>query len=218
MLARRVRAGDTPPMPSDWKIRQKEEGCAACKRPFEAGEEHFSILLVGPEALGREDRCVACFEAAEEAPGIFWRTRRRDAGRRLAVDFESIERLFLALEGRSEERLAELRYLLALLLIRKKRLKLVRVLRREGAEFLVLRRPRRDEQLHARVFDLTPERARELRDDLERIVEGAGAEDLLADEAATDAGEDPGEGAGEDPDGAPATAGAGDGPSYAPGD
>lgn len=168
-------------MATDWKIREKEEGCAACKRPFGAGEEHFSILVVGADALGREDRCVACFEAAEETPGIFWRTRRQAAGRRLTVDFESIERLFLALEGRSEERLEELRYLLALLLVRKKRLKLVRVLRREQGEFLALRRPRRGgEELEARVFDLTPERARELRDDLERIVEGAGAEDLLA--------------------------------------
>lgn len=175
----------------DWKIKKKEGACAACERPFEEGESHFSLLVLGPETLGREDRCTACFESSAERPDdlIFWRTWRRPDHRRLAVDFDSVERLFLALGGRADERLAELRYLLALLLMRKKRLKLVRVLRREGSELLVLRRPRRTEELETLVFDLTAERAAGLRDDLERIFAGAGAEDLLQVEIPEGSGE-----------------------------
>ena len=166
----------------DWKIQRREEGCARCERPFDDGEAHFSVLVIEPESLGREDRCVACFEADDTLADdlVFWRTRRvLKAKRGLAVDFESVERLFLALEGRDEERLIELRYLLSLLLMRKKRVKLVRVTRTDDGEWMILRRPRREETLRVKVFDLTPERARALRSELERIFEGAGAEDLL---------------------------------------
>lgn len=180
----------------DWKIRRKEEACARCERPFEDGEALFSALLVSPEALGREDRCPACHEAAEDPEDtIFWRTTRRESRRGFAVDFESIERLFLALEARPEERLAELRYLLSLLLMRKKRLKLVRVKRTDQAEFMLMRRPRRTEELQVRVFDLTPERTSVLRTELERIFEGAGAEDLtqpVEEQAPGEAPEDTG--------------------------
>lgn len=169
---------------ADWKTPKKEAGCGGCARPFEDGEAHFSILLLGPESLSREDRCRACFEGGDSLHEdlVFWRTRRRIAAKRgLAVDFDSVERLFLALEGREEERLAELRFLLSLLLMRKKRLKLVRLkrLEGEGGEWMVLRRPRREESLLVRVFDLAPERAQALRDELERIFEGAGSEDLM---------------------------------------
>lgn len=176
-------------MASDWRIHKKQGACAACEAEFEEGQGHFSLLLVEPEALGRVDRCLACFEASEDVgpEAVFWRTRYRPKAKRgLAVDFESVLRLFLALEGRAEERLAELRYLLTLLLMRKKRLKLVRVKRggvdAEGqrtAERMIMRRPRHEEALEVLVFDLTPQRTAELRADLERIFEGAGAEDLL---------------------------------------
>ncbi len=178
---------------TDWKIQGREAGCVRCERVFEDGEAHFSLLLVDEDSFGREDRCVACFEAEEEVPEdvVFWRTRRVvKAKRGLAVDFESVERLFLALEGREEPRLVELRYLLSLLLMRKKRVKLVRVKRTEDAEWMILRRPRRDEALRVKVFELTPERAHELRAELERIFEGAGAEDLMLPAEAAASGED----------------------------
>ncbi len=167
---------------SDWKIHRHGEGCLVCERAFEDEERHFSILLFSEESLGRQDRCLRCFEEWDDRPEdlIFWRTRRRVQKKRgLAVDFESIERLFSALEPRSEERLRELRYLLSLMLLRKKRLKLLRGRRTDGAEFLVVRRPRHTEEILVEVFDLSPERTAALRAELERIFEGAGAEDLL---------------------------------------
>jgi hypothetical protein len=164
----------------DWKIHRREERCACCEAPFREGEHHFSILLFGAAGFEREDRCPICF-AGGEASGelVFWRTEHRPRERRgLALDFDSIERLFLALAGRGEECLAELGYLLALLLLRKKRLKLVRVVRLEAGERLVVRQPRRTEELQVPVFDLSPERAEELRRDLERVFDGEIATDL----------------------------------------
>lgn len=176
-------------MATDWKIKKRDETCSRCEQDFDEGQGLFSVLRVEPESFGREDQCAPCFQTDDtRSPDtVFWRTRYRPKAKRgLALDFESILRLFLALDGREEDRLRELRYLLALLLMRKKRLKLVRVKRADSGEWMVLRRPRHSEVMDVAVFDLTPERAAELRVELEQIFEGAGSEDLLA--AAQEAG------------------------------
>jgi hypothetical protein len=176
---------------SDWRIHRREPRCARCERAFEEGEAIFSLLSFDADRLRREDRCPACFERPPDGAGahgaevLFWRTRHwADRRARFAVDFEAIEELFLALEGRvpgsQDERQQELRYLLALLLLRKKRLKLVGVRRHASGETLCLRRPRRTEEFEVRVFELDAERAQALRGELARVFEGAGVEALLA--------------------------------------
>ena len=197
-------------MPS-WSIRKKSEACTACAREYVDGEALFSLLQAGEEGLARVDLCQSCFQARPDEDAakdlFFWKTRfQPQAKKGLAVDFDAVEGLFLALEGREETRLAELRYLLALLLMRKKRLKLVRILRRTDAEGMVMRRPRRDEALEVLVFDLTPERMDAPRADLARIFEGAGAEEILAQPAAeaaseaTASPEEPGQDQPDEPD------------------
>ena len=170
---------------SDWKIRKRKDGCSLCTHEFEEEEVFYSLLSIDPETIGREDRCVACFdpgELQEDVQGaIYWRTRRPSEGkRRLAVDFDVVEQLFFALAEHEKERILELRYLMSLLLLRKKRLKLVRVVRDEEGEAMVCRRPRRTEAIPVRVFDLSEERSLQLRQELARIFEGADVEDLLA--------------------------------------
>lgn len=165
---------------SEWRIHRREVLCGQCRKPFEEGEALYSLLHLDPDALRREERCGACFTAPEAgADVLFWRTRHAtDKKQRLAVDFDAIEELFLALESRKEPRSMELRYLLALLLLRKKRLKLVGVRRGEGGETMCVRRPRRTEEFEVGVFELDGERARALKADLARIFEGSGVEAL----------------------------------------
>lgn len=173
-----------PPM-NDWRIGRREPRCERCERTFAEGEALFSLLSFDADRLRREDRCPGCFEeppAGEARAGLlYWRTRHAvDRRARFAVDFEAIEELFLGLEGRREERLAELRYLLSLILIRKKRLKLVGVRRNATGETLCVRRPRRAEEFEVQVFELDSERAEALKAELARVFEGAGIEALAA--------------------------------------
>ncbi|MAB81200.1 MAG: hypothetical protein CMJ89_17785 [Planctomycetes bacterium] len=193
---------------SDWKFRKRKNGCVRCEREFEEEEVFYSCLLIEGVTIGREDRCVKCFVPEEverdERHSIYWRTRCPvDGKRRLAVDFDVVEQLFLALAEHTEERILELRYLMSLLLLRKKRLKLVRVTRNESEEAMVLRRPRRTEAIEVRVFDLSEDRSLQLREELTRIFEGAEVEDLLAAPAEIPEAPSASEGA---PRGAPETA------------
>ena len=166
---------------NEWRIHRREARCTKCERPFTEGEAIFSLLFLAPDALRREDHCAGCFEQPGEPRGelLFWRTRHTlDRRARFAVDFQAIEELFLALEGERRTERAELRYLLALLLLRKKRLKLVGVRRHPDGETLCLRRPRRQEEFEVQVFELDSARAEALRAELARVFEGAGVESL----------------------------------------
>lgn len=182
---------------AEWRIRRRHGACGACEREFEDGERHASLLFVAGEDLAREDLCRACWTA--RAPDgddlLWWFTRyHRDRRRTLQLDLASLERLFVELEGRGEEKLRELRYLLCLLLMRKRKLKLARVRRGREGEFLVVRRPRREEELSVLVFDFSPERMDELRTHLHEMLEGAGPKDAPA-EGGRDGGQDGEDGA-----------------------
>jgi hypothetical protein len=160
----------------DWKFSRRCDRCGSCDTVFEDGTRHVSTLSLKGEELSRADSCVACWE--REAPSaaiFFWYTRQSRERRGLRLDLPTLEQLFLRLEGRTEERVLEMRYVLALLLMRKKRLKLVRIVR-QPRETMVVRRPRREEALEVAVFDFRPERMEELRRELVEIFDGAEGE------------------------------------------
>jgi hypothetical protein len=86
--------------------------------------------------------------------------------------------------------------------MRKKRVKLLKTSRRPDGEAMIVRRPRRAEELVVYVFDLPPERSEILRSRLRAIFEGAEIEEVLAPgqlEAVEHAR--PSEAAGEPPEG-----------------
>ncbi len=181
---------------AQWKIRRRAGTCSACERPFEEGERLVSTLRVSQEGLERAECCVgwwegrsegsadencaqACRQRAEQgsaatADDLFWWYSRHSANRRrtLQLDLESLERLFLELEGRREQPVRELRYVLCLLLMRKRRLKVVKIERDAEGETFVVRRPRHEQHYHVHVFDFTSERLDEVRVQLQSIFDG----------------------------------------------
>jgi hypothetical protein len=158
---------------ADWKFSRRRDRCSACEAVFDEDGRHVSTLLLRAEELTREDLCLACWERSARGDEIFfWYTRQCSERRGLHLDLPTLEQLFLRLEGREATRMLEMRYILALLLMRKKRLKLVRI-ERQPRETLVVRRPRREEVLSVVVFDFSPERMEELRRELVEIFDGA---------------------------------------------
>jgi len=166
-----------------WRFRKKHGTCTACERSFSDGERHVSLLAVAGEELTRKDLCDPCWEVhARSADDLFWWFTRFEIGRKrtLSLDLASLERLFIELEGREGEKLAELRYLVCLLLMRKRKLKLASVRRDQDGEFLVVRRPRRKEALPVAVHDFQPEQLEEVSARLSSILDGSGESDGLS--------------------------------------
>jgi len=158
----------------EWKFQGRRAQCSACEAPYAEGERHASVLSIAGDTIAREDLCLACFGARAPYSELFhWFTRHRPDRRRLHLDLATLEQLFLRLSGREEARAMELRYILCLLLMRKRRLKLVRVARDARGESLIVKQPRRTETAEVLVFDFTPERLDEMRQELVRIFEGS---------------------------------------------
>jgi hypothetical protein len=166
---------------TDWKIAKRESACSTCEREFAEGELHFSSLVLRTELVAREDSCVECWRARPASGGVeailWWRTRRRSDRRRgVALNLEALEALFVQLDGRSEIALRELRYVLCLILMRKRRLKIERIYRDGNGEGMVVRRPRREERFDVAVFDFSADRIDELRTRLRDVFEGVESE------------------------------------------
>jgi hypothetical protein len=166
---------------TDWKFTKRGLQCALCQRAFAEGEPHVSSLAVEGEAIARVDACLACWKRRDAQPAaksavpadlFWWRTRHSsDKPRGLALNLEALEALFYSLGARTETSLRELRYVLCLILMRKRRLKIERVGRTERGEVLVVSRPRKEDLYEVDVFDFSPEKIDELRGRLQEVFE-----------------------------------------------
>ena len=190
---------------ADWKIARRQGLCSLCTHEFEDGERHASTLSIVAGELQRRDLCPACFrdgagaqggdpgpqgeagpgsegEPAEACEHLFWwYTHHRVSGKKtVQLDLESLERLFVQLEGRPEPHVRELRYVLCLLLMRKRRVKVDRIERGGEGESFLVHRPRRKECLKVIVYDFDADRMAELRTELQAIFDGAEDEEALS--------------------------------------
>lgn len=126
----------------DWKIHRNRDACTKPGCPLRYSPEYFAVLEL-PSCV-RRDLCFECFrdvESRSERPPIFWKgRRRRDGKREVVLDLVALRMLFDRLGEEPGERPATLRYLVALLLLRKRVLKLTdpRTEAEEAADLLVV--------------------------------------------------------------------------------
>jgi hypothetical protein len=112
-----------------WKIvrDRAQAGQPCCGRP--KPEESFAVLEL--PACVRREVCPMCLRELQQReaqdagkPPIFWRVRRRAGQREPALDLGMLRHLFDRLGQEVGERPAALRYFVALLLLRKRVLKM----------------------------------------------------------------------------------------------
>jgi hypothetical protein len=133
----------------EWKISPGKEKCSSCDQDFQAGDSYFSTLRVTEEELARRDYCPACFETSgltetDEAETVFWRTRMSDSDpeRKRVVDFNILRELFFKMTSQPRPSFASLAYLVGLVLVRKKYLRFVDFVTRDGKDVMRVQRRR----------------------------------------------------------------------------
>jgi len=108
------------------KIPSLSRSCSSCSAPFAPGVQLYSVMNLGEQT--RRDLCASCFGAEERtlaAGHVHWKTRRPVPSRGEAtVDLDSVTELFHRLLGDTRPEVEGLRYVVALLLVRKRRVKL----------------------------------------------------------------------------------------------
>ncbi len=149
-----------------WRVTSSGGACCRCDARFPGGTLFFSGLAETETGLARYDFCLDCWgdrhepqQNEVERVRLFchWRTRRAAAEGKPVVDTDLMVEVFGRLaDAQTEERKVS-RFVLALYLMRRRELKLLRSVRRDNTEVLVLARRGTTAQTEVENPDLTEE-------------------------------------------------------------
>jgi hypothetical protein len=126
--------------PDDWKIPDGLAFCDECDTGPPPGSPVTTILRFLDTGPVRRDFCASCPQAIDFGPGTFiWRhTLPEEGTKRLVVDYALLQEVFGHLIGRREPAYDRLAYLVGLVLVRKRLLRLKRFEARDGQEVMVV--------------------------------------------------------------------------------
>jgi len=110
---------------SEWEINKPLGQCYGTERKIEHGEEYFAALVETEEGLQRRDFCAEYWESQKPEVFCYWKTRLPEPGRKkqLFVDDQMLMTFFERLEKETEQEKINFRFVLALILMRKRLLK-----------------------------------------------------------------------------------------------
>ena len=155
----------------EYDIARPSRTCAASGRELAPGSVVFSALAAEGASLRRLDYAAECWHGPPEGTLAWWKTRLPlpgEQGPKLAPG-EILLSLFRQLEMQPERR--ELRYVLALLLVRRRVLKLESTAKEaDGTETLELFSPAERQTCRVAVPPLSPERRQQIQEELCRLV------------------------------------------------
>jgi len=124
----------------DWKIEKRKGACEGCAKPIVPEQDYFAALFDGGSQFVRREFCAACWPA-QQASAFFscWKARTPppDGGPKRA-DTGATEETFarLVAEGSAEPARQRLAFLLSLILLQRRRLKLLDTVTCDGREVL----------------------------------------------------------------------------------
>lgn len=163
----------------EYKIRKSSYHCATCEREIKVAEPYCSVLRFEESEPLRTDYCEVCFERDQleqvESAGAdlaYWRARRGDGGEtKKSIDFVTLRELLFRMLEHSSEEYRKICYLVGLVLIRKRLLKLDEFITEEGVDYLVVSTKLRPEPLRLHAPELQPSEFADLRDKLKQLLD-----------------------------------------------
>jgi hypothetical protein len=110
---------------SEWEIDKPLGQCYGTGRKIEYGEEYFGALAVTEQGLQRRDFCAGYWLSQKPEVFCYWKTKLPHPGQKKArfVDDDMLMAFFERLAAENEQEKINFRFVLALILMRKRRLK-----------------------------------------------------------------------------------------------
>lgn len=111
---------------TEYQIQPITRRCAKTGRELVSGEKYFTALLEEGDHFRREDYAVEAWQGPPANAFSFWtgRVPPPQQSARPRIDDDLLEECFQRLEGQFEPNKVNFRYVVALLLVRRKRFKL----------------------------------------------------------------------------------------------
>ncbi len=114
-------------LPTDWHIQRRASRCSVTDTPFTDGEVFHTLLFHEKEGLRREDLCDAAWNARlpELVPFCYWKSKYEKPAETApeAMPRQGVESLLRRLILEDEPHTQNVRYILVLMLERKRILK-----------------------------------------------------------------------------------------------
>lgn len=154
----------------EYEIQACTRRCAATGRELSPGEEYYSALVSEGEGWRRLDFAAEAWHGPPPEAVGWWKSQRPDARRARWAPNDVLLEFFDRLEGQAESQ--DLRYVLALFLVRRRVMRLEETQTDErGQEVLVLYCPRRESTHHVPAVMPDEARANQIQDELARLLQ-----------------------------------------------
>jgi hypothetical protein len=126
---------------TDYQIQPNTRRCTLSGRELQAGEKYWSVLLDEGGKFIRKDYGAEAWQGPPPGAFSFWvgRVPPPQGKRRPPIDDDLLMDCFQRLEGQNEPGRVNFRYVLALLLMRRRRFKFEEAHQQDGQEVLDLR-------------------------------------------------------------------------------
>lgn len=165
-----------------WHIRSRARQCAATARPFEEGETIVTALFADPASAAylRKDFALDSWEALDPAAGpafSFWRTTYQPPvheGKPDPLKKEDPESLLRRLVDEDEEHTENARYILAVMLERKKILRETDSQRAAGGILRVYEHRKEGDVFIVRDPDIPLDQAEKIQQEVIELLENGG--------------------------------------------
>lgn len=129
---------------TDYQIQPNTRRCSVSGRELRPGERYFSVLTDVAGKFERRDYASEAWQGPPPHAFSFWvgKVPPPDARRRPPIDDDLLLDCFQRLDGLTEPGRVNFRYILALLLMRRRKLRFEEAQQEDGVEFLILRCPK----------------------------------------------------------------------------
>ena len=130
-----------PSLANEWPIKHRADACARTQRPFQPGEQFYTLLFREGEGFRREDLSEGAWAQRNEniRPFSFWKSRYEPppAEPPEALAKENAEDILRRLLAQNDPANVNACYVLAVMLERKRVLKQIKVDQSEGRPVLI---------------------------------------------------------------------------------
>ena len=157
---------------AEWEINKPLGVCCGTDVEIEPGSDYYGALVETEEGLARRDFSVQYWEAEEPDVYCFWRGRLAlaDEKKPLFIDDEMLMAFFERLEKETDSEKMDFRFVLALILMRKRKLKYDSGRTEDGKEIWRLRVVGRKELVDVLNPGLSEEKIEQLSGQLGQIL------------------------------------------------
>ncbi len=159
---------------ADWQISKPTGLCCGDGRQIEPGQEYYGALIEGPEGLERRDFSVEYWDANKPQVYCFWKSVMADPQekKKVFIDDDMLMSFFERLESETDQEKIDFRFVLALVLMRKRLLKYLGSKIEDSKEVWQLRNMSTKKELELINPEIDEQRIESLEDQIGQIMQG----------------------------------------------